>query len=51
MISTEANRNLFSSKNGHRKSNYFLNKGEDNVHFNKLGIVRIAKHLKYCAHN
>ena len=51
MISTELNRNLFVSKDGHRKGIYFSSMGEDNIHFNNDGIIRLAKHLKYLAHN
>ena len=51
MIGTEFNRNLFSYRDGNRKNRYFSKKGQDNVHLNKDGIVRIAKHLKYIAHN
>ena len=31
--------------------NYQANKGEDNVHLNNLGVVRLAKYLKYFAHH
>ena len=51
MVSTELNRCLFSFKDGYRKFHYFVSKGEDNVHINGLGIVRLAKHLKYEAHH
>ena len=51
MVSTELDRCLFSFKDGYRKANYFVNKGEDNVHLNGLGIVRLAKHLKFVAHH
>ena len=51
MISTEKHRDLFTFKNGIRKHYFFLNKGEDNVHLNNLGIVRLAKYLKYFAHH
>ena len=50
VLYTEKERCLFSFRNGHRKNEYFNTKGEDNVHLNHLGIVRLAKHLKYCAH-
>ena len=50
ILSSELERNLFTYRNGHRKSNYFL-EGEDNVHLNRLGTVRLAKHLKYVAHH
>ena len=50
MVSTEYNRSLFSYKNGHRKNIFFNNHGIDNVHFSKSGIVRLAKYLKFSAH-
>ena len=51
MIGTEYNRNLFSFTDGTRKNFFFSNRGSDNVHLNRIGILRIAKHLKYLAHN
>ena len=42
-VSTEKDRNLFSSKNGYR--------GNDNVHLNSYGLMRLAKHFKYYVHN
>ena len=51
MISTELHRNLFTSRHGYRKSDYFTNQGLDNVHLNGSGIVRLAKYLKYFAHH
>ena len=51
MVSTESNRNLFTFRDGLRKVNYFDTKGEDNVHLNNNGIIRLAKHLKYISHN
>ncbi len=52
MISTEKNpdRYLFSDRLGFRKSLFFSQKGEDNVHLNREGVIRLAKHLKYHAH-
>ena len=50
-VSTELNRNLFSFQSGHRKNTFFSNNGDDNVHLNFQGIARLAKHLKYFAHN
>ena len=47
MISTEKHHNLFTSKNCFRKQVFFSDKGEDNVHLNNLGVVRLAKYLKY----
>ena len=51
MVSTEHHRSLFSLNNGLRKSSYFSNKGQDNVHLNRYGIIRLAKYLKYFAHH
>ena len=51
MVSTESDRNLFTFRDGLRKYNYFDDKGEDNVHLNNNGIIRLAKHLKYISHN
>ena len=42
MISTEKHRNLFTFKNCFRKQVFFADKGEDNVHLNNLGVVRLA---------
>ena len=49
-ISTELNRNLFSTREGYRKTRFFNIKGDDNVHLNSLGVSRLAKHLKFLAH-
>ena len=49
-ISTEFNRNLFSTREGYRKNRFFNIKGDDNVHLNSLGVSRLAKHLKFLAH-
>lgn len=49
-ISTELGRSLFCSRNGFRKNIYFNSRGTDNVHLNRKGVIRLAKHLKYCAH-
>lgn len=43
--------NIFSYRNGMQKSQFFSPMGYDNVHLNKSGISRLAKHLKYIAHN
>ena len=51
MVGTELNRNLFTFKDGTRKNEYFVPWSLDNVHLNKYGIIRLAKHLKYYAHN
>ena len=50
-VGTETHRNLFSFSDGTRKNNFFHPWGSDNVHLNKLGIIRMAKYLKYHAHN
>ena len=50
-ISTELDRSLFSSKSEHRKNQYFTSNGTDNVHLNTMGLVRLARHLKYFVHN
>lgn len=53
-INTEIERSLFTTKQGFRKSFYFVpdsDKIYDNVHLNHMGISRLAKHLKYVAHN
>ena len=50
MIDTERDRYLFVDQFGFRKSKFFSNRGEDNVHHNHHGIIRLAKHLKYHAH-
>ena len=51
MISTESHRNLFSFGNGFRKDNFFALSGNDNVHLNNSGLIRLAKYLKYYVHN
>ena len=51
MVGTEKDRSLFTFGNGLRKNNYFDIRGSDNVHLNNAGLVRLAKHLKYLAHN
>jgi hypothetical protein len=48
-IDTEHDVTLFSVK-GFRKSSYFRC-GFDDVHLNRAGILRLAKHLKFLAHN
>ena len=53
-INTELNRCLFSTIDGFCRNFYFkpsYGKISDNVHLNKIGIARLAKHLKYIAHN
>ena len=50
-VSTEKDRNLFSSQNGYRKSDFYSDWGTDNVHLNSYGLIRLAKHLKYYVHN
>ena len=49
-ISTEFERKLFS-RGGYRKHELFSSNGDDNVHLNSSGIVRLGKHLKYLAHS
>ena len=51
IVSTESHRSLFSFHNGLRKDNFFMTKGGDNVHLNKIGLSRLAKYLKYYSHN
>ena len=51
MIDTEKDRYLFVNHFGFRKSaKFFSNRGEDNVHLNPKGVIRLAKHLKYHTH-
>ena len=53
-INTELDRQLFSTVQGFRKSYYFISDTQriyDNVHLNRDGLIRLAKHLKYIAHN
>ena len=42
---------LFANEYGFRKSDFFMNDGDDNVHLNKYGTARLANHLKFTAHN
>lgn len=52
-VNTELNRSLFSTIDGYRRNFYFVpstNEIPDNVHLNNMGVVRLAKHLKYIAH-
>ena len=49
-IDTEYRLYLFSDSNGFRKPIYFKPIGTDNVHLNRLGIMRFGKHLKYLLH-
>ena len=52
-VNTELNRSLFSTIDGYRRNYYFApstNRIPDNVHLNDIGVVRLAKHLKYFAH-
>ena len=51
MLDVEKDRYLFANRAGYRKSEFFSAKGEDNVHLNRRGVVRLANHLKYMAHN
>ena len=47
----EKDRFLFANQHGYRKSHFFSSNGSDNVHLNQNGVVRLANHLKYTAHN
>ena len=47
----EKDRFLFANQHGYRKSLFFSSNGSDNVHLNQNGVVRLANHLKYTAHN
>ena len=49
-IGTEGKFNMFTDGNGYRKSELFSFRGSDNVHLNSSGVIRLAKHLKYCSH-
>ena len=52
-IDTFAN-NMFSNKDGSRRNEFFKPGryfGDDDVHLNSLGIVRLGKYLKFLAHN
>ncbi len=51
MVSTEKDRFLFTDKFGFRKPSYFSMKGDDNIHLNNEGVIKLAKHLKYHAHH
>ena len=42
---------LFANEYGFRKSDFFMNDGDDNVHLNTYGTARLANHLKFTAHN
>jgi len=50
-VSTERERFLFTDRLGFRKSYFFSSQGEDNIHLNDRGLIRLAKHLKHHAHN
>ena len=50
-VGTELNHKLFTFRDGTRKNSYFIPWSLDNVHLNKHGIIRLAKHLKYYAHD
>ncbi len=51
LLSTEKSRHLFTDKLGFRKQQYFSSNGDDNIHLNRLGIIRLANHLKYTVHH
>ena len=48
-IDTELENKLFTD-NMHRRKNKFFGVGHDNVHLNKSGVARLARHLKYATH-
>ena len=51
-VSLETDRKLFT-KRGYRNDIFFMagsHRYPDNPHLNRVGIVRLAKHLKYLAH-
>jgi alkylated DNA repair dioxygenase AlkB len=50
LLDFEKDRYLFADDAGYRKSDFFSANGEDNVHLNRRGVVRLANHLKYIAH-
>ena len=50
MVGTESHRSLFSFTSGNRKDNFFSSNGTDNVHLTHDGVVRLAKYLKFFAH-
>lgn len=44
---------MFSNSDGSRRNNFFMPGGyygNDNVHLNAIGVVRLGKHLKFLAH-
>lgn len=46
--------NMFVHRDGKQRSNFFMptrDHREDDVHLNAPGVVRLAKHLKFIAHN
>ena len=49
-VNTEKDRNLFT-RNSYRQDLYFSSVGADNVHLNNEGVIRLAKHIKFLAHN
>ena len=53
-IDTESEHGLFSTPCGARRANLFRERREgilDNVHLNRYGVVRLARHMKYIAHS
>lgn len=42
---------MFCRGSGCRLVTLFSNKGNDNVHMNTLGLIRLAKYMKFLAHN
>jgi len=49
-INTEYQLSKFSTPDGWRKSELFSNKGRDNIHLNKSGLIKFAKYMKYLSH-
>lgn len=50
-ITTERERFLFTDRLGYRRSCFFSSHGEDNIHLNSRGMIKLAKHLKHHAHH
>ena len=50
-ISTEKERFLFTNRFGCRRSFFFSPQGQDNIHLNSRGLIKLANHIKYHAHH
>ena len=53
-IDTESEHRLFTTPGGFRRADLFGKHREgilDNVHLNRYGVVRLARHMKYIAHS